>query len=292
MELKINHLNKSYGTLKALSDVTLSLSDGIYGLLGPNGAGKSTLMNILTGNLEADSGEVLFNEKNVLYSQNHQNWLRHLGYMPQNETLYPSFTGLEFMYYMAALKEIGKDSSRLEIRRLLKSLGLWDVRNKTIRSYSGGMKRRLLLAQAMLGDPDILILDEPTAGMDPQQRIAVRNLIGQKALSKIVIISTHVVSDIEYIAHAIILLNHGSILSYDEPFRLRQKMKGKVFETLVRDCDIQQLAGYGQITAISRAENGALVRLVTDTPPKNASEVSNPSLEDVYQYLFRKEAGV
>ena len=287
MKLEISHLSKAFWDVRALDDVNLVLEDGICGLLGPNGAGKSTLMNILTGNIKQDAGAILLNGKPL---QEMGNDCRHLlGYMPQADTLYPFFTGMQFMKYVSAMKEMDVMQANKDIHRLLKAVDLWEVRHKKISGYSGGMKRRLMLAQALLNDPRILILDEPTAGMDPQQRVAVRNLIGKIALSHIVILSTHVVSDIEYIAGEIVIMDHGKILYKEPPYILRDMVRGKVHTMHVPYDMTDAMNKYGTITAISREEKDALVRIIGDEPlPLDAKE-EEPTLDDVCQYLFHDE---
>ena len=196
MELSINNVSKSYKQNKALSGFTLTFSPGVYALLGPNGSGKSTLMNIITGNLKKDSGTITYDGKDI--SRMGTEYLSLLGYMPQYPGIYPQFTAEEYLYYIAALKGV-KDPAE-QITEVLREVELDDVRSMKTSTFSGGMKQRLALAQAVIGDPKILLLDEPTAGLDPKQRIAVRNYISKISLDKIVIIATHVVSDIEYIA--------------------------------------------------------------------------------------------
>lgn len=287
MKLEISHLRKSFGDVQALDNVELILEDGICGLLGPNGAGKSTLMNILTGNLKADEGSVRLDGRTL--EELGDVYKHQLGYMPQADTLYPFFTGMQFMEYIAVMKEMEPRRAGREIKKLLKAVDLWDVRHKKINGYSGGMKRRLMLAQALLNDPKILILDEPTAGMDPQQRAAVRNLIGKIALSHIVILSTHVVSDIEYIAEDIVMMEHGKILYQKPPYALREMVRGKVHSMYVPYDKTDLVRKYGTITAISREEKDALVRVVGDVPVPEGAVEEDPTLDDVCQYLFHEE---
>lgn len=209
--LKINGLTKSYnkGKTKAINSIKLELSNGIYALLGPNGAGKSTLMNILTLGLKQDSGEVLWNKETI--EKAGWDYRTILGYMPQQQGLYDSFRGLDFLCYIASLKDVHKKNIKGEVTRVAKIVNLNDRMNDRLLSYSGGMKQRILLASAILGDPKLLILDEPTAGLDPKERIRVREAVKSMAEDKIIIFATHVVSDIETIADEIILLKKGII---------------------------------------------------------------------------------
>ena len=195
-------LNKSYGQKHALVDFSCNLTPGIYGLLGPNGAGKSTLMNIISQNLIPDSGTIRLEPEGDI--------LRTLGYMPQQQALYEDFSARSFLYYMAGLKKI--KSPGKEIEHLLEVVNLQDAAHKRMGSYSGGMKQRVLLAQALLGNPSLLLLDEPTAGLDPRERIRIRNFISEFSRDKIVLLATHVVSDIEYIASQVILLSSGKTI--------------------------------------------------------------------------------
>ena len=198
MEIRISHLTKRFGDKTALDDVSLTLDAGVHALLGPNGAGKSTLINILTDSIERDKGEVLYNDYEI--TSLGAKYRELLGYMPQQQRLYDNYTAEEFLKYMAAVKGIAPARAREQIAELLKVVNLWEVRRKKVGGFSGGMKQRVLLAQALLGEPRILILDEPTAGLDPSERINIRNYIATVAQKMIVLFATHVVSDIECIA--------------------------------------------------------------------------------------------
>ncbi len=208
--LTVTDLNKHYGKKQALADLNMTFDVGIYGLLGPNGAGKSTLMNIISDNLAPDSGsKILWDGEDItkLGSQ----FRAKVGYMPQQQSLYDNFTARRFMMYIAALKGIPTRSAREQTESLLKSVELDDVADKHIGSFSGGMKQRVLVAQALLGDPKLVLLDEPTAGLDPKQRVIIRNLIHSIAKDKTVLVSTHIVSDVESIADKIIIMKQGRI---------------------------------------------------------------------------------
>lgn len=219
--LEIKHINKSFGTKQALSNISLSLEPGIYGLLGPNGAGKSTLMNIMTDNLHPDSGVVLWNGKSIFI--NNRDYRKIVGYAPQQQGLYDSFTGRRFLSYMGALKEMKKSEAEKEIERVAGLVNLTARLEDKIKSYSGGMKQRLLVAQALLGEPEFIILDEPTAGLDPKERVRVREVLHSLAEDKIILVATHVVSDVESIAKKIIILQSGKIVAQGQPEELVEK---------------------------------------------------------------------
>ncbi len=209
--LEIKELNKSYGTKKVLKGITCKLENGVYGLLGPNGAGKSTLMNIITTNLKADSGEILWNGKNIY--ENRDAYLKILGYMPQQQGLYNGFTGYMFLNYIAVLKDIPKNEIKDEIERVVTSVNLKDSIYSKIGTYSGGMKQRLLIASAIIGNPKLIIFDEPTAGLDPKERVRVKNMLKKLSEDKIIIVATHIVPDIENIAKEILVLKDGVLLA-------------------------------------------------------------------------------
>lgn len=210
MELTVENLYKNYGQKVALKGVSFVLGQGVYGLLGPNGSGKSTLMNILTGNVKATSGTVFWNGQNI--AEMGKDYRKILGYVPQQQALYPDFTGMRFLSYIATLQGLKSKEAKERISYALDVVELSHVSSKKIRSYSGGMKQRLLIAQAILADPKVLIMDEPTAGLDPKQRVLMRNLIVEIASDKVVLIATHVVSDIEWISKEILLLKEGSLI--------------------------------------------------------------------------------
>lgn len=239
MELALNCISKTYkkGSVKALDNFSVTLTPGVYGLLGPNGAGKSTLMNIITDNLNADGGEVVYGGENI--KKLGKDYRAVLGYMPQQQGLYDDFTLNRFLWYMAALKGLKKKEAKEKITQLLETVNLTDAAHKKLGSFSGGMKQRALIAQALLNNPEILILDEPTAGLDPKERIRIRNFISEIAEDKIVLISTHVVSDIEFIAKEIILLKKGQLISHDSPNKLTKELENKVFEVEIQREDLK-----------------------------------------------------
>lgn len=272
MFLSIYNITKSYKNNLALNSFTITLCPGIYALLGPNGSGKSTLMNIITDNLKADSGEITYTSdegitENVLKMG--VRFREKLGFMPQYPGLYPNFTVERFMWYMAALKGLPKEKAKKDIPEILAAVELDDVPKRKIGALSGGMKQRLTLAQAVLGDPEILILDEPTAGLDPKQRIAIRNYISKIAFNKIVIIATHVVSDIEFIARDIIMLKKGVIVDNAPPHELTKKIEGKVWNVHCLESEVQSMQDTFRVTNIARDEESGNVslRVLSDEKP-------------------------
>lgn len=274
IQCKMERLNKSYGQKHALIDFSCTFTPGIYGLLGPNGAGKSTLMNIISQNLAPDSGSItLTPEKELLHT---------LGYMPQQQALYEDFSARSFLYYMAGLKKLKKPKA--EIEHLLEIVNLQDVAHKRMGAYSGGMKQRVLLAQALLGEPQLLLLDEPTAGLDPMERIRIRNFISEFSRDKIVLLATHVVSDVEFIAGQTILLSEGKTLGIHPTGEWLDAVSGKVCECVVPEEEVEAYQRQYRISNIFRESHGIHLRIISDTPPENAKPVK-PMLEDVYLYF-------
>lgn len=287
--LELKNICKSYGHKTALIDFSSELESGVYALLGPNGAGKSTLMNIITGNLRADSGEVLWD--GIPAEKLGKDFKRILGFMPQQQGLYDSFTGRQFLMYMSALKGLSRASAKSETERTLALVNMTPEGGKRLGAYSGGMKQRILIAQAILGDPKLLIFDEPTAGLDPKERIRIRSLISRISGDKTVIIATHVVSDVEYIARQTLMLKDGRLIADDSPLALCSALKGQVFEAECGEEDVARLSHGRKVCNLFRSEHGITLRLVTDDPPDGAREVF-PTLEDVYLSEFAGKDGM
>lgn len=283
MELLVKNINKTYGKKKrALCDVTMSFTPGIYGLLGPNGSGKSTLMNIITDNLKADGGEVLYDGQSI--HKRKEAYRAKIGYMPQQQAIYDNFTGEEFMWYMAALKGLDKKQAESRIESLIAMVNLGDEKEKKIGSYSGGMKQRILIAQALLNDPDILIMDEPTAGLDPSERIRIRNFLSEISENKIIIIATHIVSDIEFIAKEIILLKAGEIIDHGSPQQLLEELDGMVYE-VETGLDEEYAQGDAYIVNIKMGSAGKIYRVISKKKldGRNVKQVK-AGLEELYMY--------
>lgn len=222
MELALKGITKQYGSKRALDDFSYSFEEGVYGLLGPNGAGKSTLMKIITQSVKPTGGEITLDGDDIFKQK--EEYRKRIGYMPQQQTIYPFYTGRQFLNYMGLLKGEDRKSLDDKIQFYLEKVNLISVADKKIGTYSGGMKQRLLIAQTFLGDPDIMIFDEPTAGLDPKERIHVRNLIHDNSAGKIIIVATHVVQDIESIADCIVLQKEGKVAEADAPDKLVEKM--------------------------------------------------------------------
>ena len=289
MELALNCISKTYkkGSVKALDNFSVTLTPGVYGLLGPNGAGKSTLMNIITDNLNADGGEVVYGGENI--KKLGKDYRAVLGYMPQQQGLYDDFTLNRFLWYMAALKGLKKKEAKEKITQLLETVNLTDAAHKKLGSFSGGMKQRALIAQALLNNPEILILDEPTAGLDPKERIRIRNFISEIAEDKIVLISTHVVSDIEFIAKEIILLKQGKLVSHDTCKNLVNEIANKVVEVEIEKEELKYFQDNYRVSNLYHNDDKIVVRLVTDNPPENHKlSPQSPTLEDLYLYIFEQ----
>ncbi|MBO5274474.1 MAG: ATP-binding cassette domain-containing protein [Clostridia bacterium] len=291
MTLTITGISKSYGTNLALDRFSAELTPGIYALLGPNGSGKSTLMNILTDNLKADSGSITFDGESVLDMG--VRFREKLGFMPQYPGLYPNFTVERFMWYMAALKGLTKEAAQAQIPEILAAVELDDIPKRRIGALSGGMKQRLTLAQAVLGDPEILILDEPTAGLDPKQRIAIRNYISKIAFNKIVLIATHVVPDVEFIAKDIIMLKKGVIVDAAPPHELVKKIDGGVWLVPCAESEMQAMQDRFRVTNIARDDQTGevLLRVLAEEMPTERARIVAPTLEDYYLHVFGDASG-
>lgn len=286
--LELKNLNKRYKSVHALKNVNYRFTEGVYGLLGPNGAGKSTLMNLITDNLEPDEGEILFCGSSIRDLK--EMYLKEIGYMPQQQNLYRNFTGIRFLYYMAALKGLRKEDADKQIPELLRMVNLSEEANKKMGAYSGGMKQRILIAQALLGNPKLVIMDEPTAGLDPKERIRIRNIISQASFQRIVIVATHVVSDVEFISKEILLLKKGEIAEHGTPEELLHLVDGKLFEIETDREGLAQLESKYQIVNVSKNYDTITVRVLCEEPPADyRMTVPKANLEDVYLYRFQEE---
>ena len=284
LQLEIRDLTKEYGEKKALDSVSLVLAEGVYGLLGPNGAGKSTLMNIIAQITKQTSGEVLFDGQNI--SDMGNTYKSMLGFMPQQQGMYEYFTGYRFLYYMAALKGVAPGNIKSEVLRVAERVNLQNNLKQKIRGYSGGMKQRLLIAQALLNEPRVVLFDEATAGLDPKIRIEVRNLISEIARDKIVLIATHVVQDVEYIARKLIVMRHGKLVACDTVDKLLSSMDGKVYEVVADYEDVRAIENQYIVSNMLQVSNGIRMRIIAESLPELDAQAVPPSLEDYYLYTF------
>ena len=277
MELRLDRLTKQYKQKLAVDRIDLELKCGVYGLLGANGAGKTTLMRMICDIQEPTSGEIFCNGQNI--REMGEEYRDRLGYLPQNFGYYPEFTAYKFLLYIASLKGLGKEQAAVRAQYLLEMVGLADQKKQKIKTFSGGMKQRLGIAQAMLNEPEILILDEPTAGLDPKERVRFRNLISSFSKDKIVLLSTHIVSDVEYIADEILVMKDGRLIHRGAPEVVTQEAKGLVWECKV-ESKVGNLKNVGDKTTL---------RIISDTCPCEGAVEAEPTLEDLYLYYFSEE---
>ena len=293
MELRINELTKQYGEKTALDHFSVTLDEGVWGLLGPNGAGKTTLMNIVAGVLRQTSGSVYWDGKNI--DELGAEYRDILGFLPQNPGLYKNFSARKFLEYMAALKGVyqgkgEKKALRARIDELLELVNLSADAHRKVGGFSGGMKRRLGIAQVLLNDPKLIILDEPTAGLDPQERIRFRNLISTVAFDRIVIWSTHIVSDIEYISKEVLLIKQGKFVAAAPSAKLLEEIDGMVWTVLVSQKETEQYLDKYKVGNIVKREEGIELRIVSREKPAEHAQPAKAGLEDLYLYHFNEGA--
>lgn len=283
MKLTIRNLNKSYGKTRALTDFSYEFTPGIYGILGANGAGKSTLFGMLTDTLRRQSGEILWDDTDILKLG--RVFRAKLGYMPQAQGYYPQMSAREYLCYMGEVKGLPRKELQQEADRLLSAVDLKEVAHRKLGQFSGGMRQRALLAQAMLGSPELLILDEPTAGVDPRERIRIRSIIAELARDKIVLLATHVVTDVECIANQVLLMNKGKLVLSGSPEELIASIQGKAVEKLCTPEEIVQYQKQYGFGSLFQRQEGQVLRLIGDELPENFRTVTDGlSLEEVYLY--------
>jgi len=280
MELQVEHLYKSYGRKEALRDVSFTLRKGIYGLLGENGAGKSTLMRMMATVDFPTRGAIRCDGKDIFAMDEEYRGL--IGYMPQNYSVYPGFTARDFLEYMGVLKGIPKNRLASRIKEVLEFVNLSEVAEKKVKTFSGGMKRRIGIAQAIIHEPGILILDEPTAGLDPAERIRFSNIISDMGRDKIVLLSTHIVSDIEAIANELVVLKKGNILKTGNVEEIVRTVKGRVWETAVSQEVYQKLRKERAVIHLKQMGKAVQVRFVGERYPDVENCQAEPTLEDYY----------
>ncbi len=286
MELRLEDLSKNYGTSRALKHVNYTFTEGIYGLLGANGSGKTTMMRLLCNLQNPTEGRILFDGRDIKKAG--QDYRDILGYLPQDFGYYPDFTCYKFLFYIATIKGFSKKDAPDRIREVLMQADLLDVKDKEIRHLSGGMRQRLGIAQAILNDPKLLILDEPTVGVDPQERVKFRNLIHRIARGRTVILSTHIVSDIEFTATELLFMRLGEIVGSGTPDALLQELDGKIWECGVPFEKADQYYDTFKIISQTNHEDCCTLRLFHEGRPMEAAEPVKANLEDLYLYHFDK----
>jgi ABC-2 type transport system ATP-binding protein len=289
MRLVIDNVSKTYRSgVRALHNFSLELGSGVLGLLGPNGAGKSTLMSILATITQPSGGRVIWEDEGSSFDiVQHPNALRQvLGYLPQEFGFYPKLTALEFLQYLAAVKGIPSTAAKQRIQELLQLVNLVDAGKRPLGGFSGGMRQRVGIAQALLNDPKLLIVDEPTAGLDPEERVRFRNLISELAADRIVILSTHIVSDVESTANEIALLNKGELLRHAPSEDLLAAVEGRVWECIVSSADFTLFKQHHRVSGVVRRADGFHVRVVSEDKPWGNALLQTAQLEDAYLYCL------
>jgi len=280
-------LGKRYkGNVWGLREFSLSIDSGILGLLGPNGAGKSTLMRILATVTKPTEGEASWDGHDIARSP--ENVRRILGYLPQDFGIYPNLNAVEFLSYLAAARDLTGQSARRRIGQLLDLVNLGEARKRRLGSLSGGMKQRVGIAQALLNDPELLIVDEPTAGLDPEERIRFRNLLSELSVNRIVILSSHIVSDLEAAATSIAIINKGRLLVHATPEELLRSVVGKVWEVVIASSDLTDLKQTHIVGSTTRTIEGVRVRVVGKGAPAASAQQVTPTLEDAYLWLLNE----
>ena len=284
MKLSFENISKLYGDTVALQQIDLTLGSGVYGLLGPNGAGKTTLMRIMTDLLAPSTGRVLLDGQDIAVMG--AAFRKKLGYLPQDFGVYPNFTAEQFLLYIARLKGLSKFDAKRQTDNLLRMVGLEDKKQKKLKGFSGGQRQRVGIAQALLGNPEILVLDEPTAGLDPEERIRFRGIISALSQQKLVLLSTHIVSDLEAVANEIILLRKGVVLEMQKPSALLERLNGQVWIVTVPAAEEAALTKQYACSSVMHADGQSVLRLLSESAPRPDAVPTAPNMEDMYLYYF------
>lgn len=286
MRLTLENISKLYGDTIALEHINLTLEHGIYGLLGPNGAGKTTLMRVMADLLVPSTGRVLLDGQDI--SVMGAAFRKKLGYLPQDFGVYPNFTAEQFLLYIARLKGLSKFEAKQQTDKLLRLVGLEDKSRKKLKGFSGGQRQRVGIAQALLGDPEILILDEPTAGLDPEERIRFRGIISNLSQQKTVLLSTHIVSDLEAVANEVILLQKGNVLAVKKPHELLKQLNGHVWIISVPTSEEIVLTNEYACSNVMHTDGRSVIRVLSERKPHPGATLIAPNMEDMYLYYFGK----
>lgn len=289
MELKVENLTKNFGGFTAVNHLSLTMTSGVYGLLGVNGAGKTTLMRMLCTLLKPSEGSISYNGKDIF--QLDADYRKLLGYLPQDFGFYPEFTVQDYLLYIATIKGIKRTVAKKRVKELITQVGLNKVANRKMKKLSGGIKRRAGIAQAMLNNPKILILDEPTAGLDPNERIRFRNLISELSEERLVLLSTHIVSDIEYIANEILLMKDGSLIHKGTSDELIQSMPENVWKCVMEKTAVPSILKSYKVSNVKSEAHGAELRIISKEKPFAGAILEEANLEDVFLYYFGEKAG-
>ena len=284
--LTLSHVSKSYGKFPAVEDISLEMEHGLYGMLAPNGAGKTTLIKMIATLLVPTQGEILWD--GIPVAKLGEKYRDLLGYLPQQFGYYKNNTPVQYLDYLAALKNMPKQTAKEKIEQLLELVGLSDVADKKMKKFSGGMIQRVGIAQAMLNDPKILVLDEPTAGLDPKERVRFRNILSVLSKDRTVILSTHIVSDIESIANHVIMIKEKQLLKNDTVPNICKELEGKVFEKSINESKIQEFEQKRIILSMRQESEKMMVRYYSEEEDNNARPCT-PNLEDVFLVTYREE---
>jgi ABC-2 type transport system ATP-binding protein len=288
LNLEINNVSKLYrGDVWGLRGFSLDIGSGILGLLGPNGAGKSTLMQILATLTKPSGGTIRWNRGDIVKGP--ETIRKILGYLPQDFGIYPNLNAVEFLSYLAAARGIDGRSGRRRIEQLLDMVNIGEARKRRLGTFSGGMKQRVGIAQALLNDPELLIVDEPTAGLDPEERVRFRNLLTELAGERIVILSSHIVSDIEAAAMTVAIINKGHLIRHAAPEELLRLVEGKIWEVVVPSTELPGLRQKYTVGSTFRTVDGIKARVITDKIPNEKTLPLAPTLEDAYLYLLTQD---
>lgn len=289
MELELNNLTKKFGDFIAVDHINLTMNSGVYGLLGVNGAGKTTLMRMLCTLLKPTGGSIACNGKDIFKMDG--GYRKLLGYLPQDFGFYPEFTVQDYLLYIATIKGLRPAAAKRKVKELIPQVGLTKAANKKMKKLSGGMKRRAGIAQAMLNDPGILILDEPTAGLDPNERIRFRNLISELSEERLVLLSTHIVSDIEYTANEILLMKDGKLVRKGTADEIIDSMTETVWECIVDKNMVSDFVKKYKISNMKSEPQGVILRIISPEKPSFDAVCAEATLEDVFLYYFGEKAG-